>query len=79
MRTIILLLALVIATPALAQWHGHDGGGWHEHGGWHEGWRGGPGWHGGGYWRGRGWHGGVWFPLPYCTPWQAAAGYCFPY
>ena len=36
----LLVVGLVLATPALAQWHG----------GWHGGWGGHPGW--GGHWHG---------------------------
>ena len=69
-------LGAASATPALADWHGRDGGGWRGgegwRGGWHHdrddwGWRGGwsgwhDRWHGG--WPGYSWRGYDYAPYP---------------
>jgi hypothetical protein len=59
--------SLLMTTPAMADWHDHDGGGWGGGGGWHDhdggGWRDhdGGGWHDHG---GGGWGGGYYPPPP---------------
>ena len=72
-RTIACTFALLfaLASPAVAQMHGHGGGGHGGGGGFHGG---GGGFHGGyehhhhGFWRG-----GVWYA---CPPWMWAEGMC---